>query len=336
MYMSRRKKIFLAVIIIIAISQIVFWAFFIYLNWGTAGKAKIGATFSPYVARDNFGLNPKQVLRDSLDDLGIKNYRLSANWDVIEQKSGKYYFNDLDWQLDEISKRNGSVILAIGRRLPRWPECHDPKWLKGMEEKQAQARVLNLLKTLVNRYKNYNVIEAWQIENEPLLSLFGNCPPPDLEFLKKEVDLVRSLDSRPIVLTASGELSSWINEANMADWLGFSLYRTTWSPGAGITSYPLTSIYYKYRARIIKPLVKKVFVSELQAEPWERFPLTQTPLIEQKIMMNEKKIAKEVKFVKKAGIDEMYFWGLEWWAWLKKQGDSSVWEMVKKTVGENQ
>ncbi|MBU1180000.1 hypothetical protein KJ885_03580 [Patescibacteria group bacterium] len=333
--MSRRKRIFLSVILIIAASQIVFWAFFIYLNWGESEKVVVGATFSPYVARDNFELDPKEVLRASLDDLGIKNYRLAANWNVIEQKPGQYYFGDLDWQLSEIAKRNGSVVLAIGRRLPRWPECHDPGWLKGMEEEAVQARVLNLLKIIVNRYKNNDTIIAWQIENEPLLSLFGNCPPPDIDFLKKEVDLVRSLDSRPLVLTASGELSSWTNEAKLADWLGFSLYRTTWSPGAGITSYPLTSIYYKHRARIVKPLVKKIFVSELQAEPWERFPLTQTPLVEQKIMMNKDMIAKEVKFAKKIGVDEVFLWGVEWWYWLKEQGDDAVWNKVKEIVAEN-
>ena len=332
--MNKRKKIFLIVILLIAISQLILLAFLIYFNWGTAKKAEIGVTFSPYHAR-YFGLDPKQVLRDSLDDLKIKKYRLAANWDVVEQKPGKYYFGDLDWQLNQIEKRNGSVVLAIGRRLPRWPECHDPKWIKGMNEKKIQTRVLNLLKVLVNKYKDRDIISAWQVENEPLLSVFGKCPAPDIEFLKKEIELVRSLDSRPIILTESGELSNWTNAALLADMVGVSIYKTTWSKGVGISSYPLTSIYYKHRARTIRPLVKKVFVSELQAEPWARGSLLETPILEQKIFIDEKKLKKSINFAKKAGFNEIYLWGIEWWAWLKKQGDSSMWNTVKAEVQEN-
>lgn len=331
MLKQKRKKTFIIFIVILGVSQILLWGLLLYLNWGKAKTAKIGVTFAPAHAQ-YFGLNPRDVLRASLDDLGIKKYRISAYWNKIEPAPGVFNFWEVDWQLDEIEHRNGSVVLAIGRRLPRWPECHDPGWLKGASKEAQQARVLNMLKRTVEYFKGRKVIEAWQVENEPLLSVFGDCPAPDIDFLKKEVELVRSLDNRPIVMTESGELSTWSASALMADRIGISIYKTTWSPGLGISSYPLTSIYYKHRARALSPLVDKIYVSELQAEPWERTPLPKTPILEQKVMMNEDKIEKGVEFAKRAGFDEMYLWGLEWWYWLKTQGDSGVWETIKELV----
>ena len=38
-----------------------------------------------------------------------------------------------------------------------------------------------------------------------------------------------------------------------------------------------------------------------------------------------------IKKARKAGFEENYLWGAEWWWWLKeKHGDSSLWEEGKK------
>lgn len=329
--MKRRIKFLVVLIIAIAVSQLVILALLIYFNYsGGVDKARLGVTFSPAQAR-YFSLDPKKVLTDVLDDLKIQNYRLSAYWNVVEPWRGGYNFSELDWQLSEVAKRDGSVILGIGRRLPRWPECHDPKWIKGLTEKQTQQEILNLLKITVNRYKDNKVIAAWQVENEPFLSVFGECPKPDLAFFKKELELVRSLDKRPTIMTESGELSTWIYGAALADKVGVSLYRIVWNKLWGTFYYPLTPAYYRYRAQAIRALGKQIFVSELQAEPWERgVPLPQTPILEQKGFVNGEKIRDSIAFAKRAGFDEIYLWGVEWWAWLKSHGDDDIWNTIKQ------
>ncbi|MFA5133652.1 MAG: glycoside hydrolase family 2 TIM barrel-domain containing protein [Patescibacteria group bacterium] len=330
--MKRRVKLLIVLIITIPLSQLIILSSLIYFNYSfSIDKITLGTTFAPQQAR-YFGLDPKKVLTDSLDDLKIKNYRLSAYWNVIEEQKGKYNWSELDWQLAEVAKRDGNVILAIGRRLPRWPECHDPKWVKGMETKKVEDKILSMLQAVVTRYKNHQEVKAWQVENEAFLSIFGECPLADINFFKQEVALVRQLDpSRPIVITESGELSTWTPAARLGDWVGVSVYRTTWNKVFGIFYYPLTPAYYKFHARAIEPFVKKVFVSELQAEPWERGgnPLPEEPIEGQKIMMDEKKLVDSVNFSKKAGFSEIYLWGVEWWAWLKERGDSGMWEAVK-------
>lgn len=335
--MKRRVKLLVVLIITIATSQLIILAFLFYFNFSfKTDKAKLGVTFSPEQAK-YFGLDPRKVLRDSLDDLKIRDYRLSVYWNALEKQKGRYNFSEVDWQLDEVKKRDGNVILAIGRRLPRWPECHDPDWVMGLSKEEMQARILKMLGAVVGRYQNRPEIKAWQIENEPFLSFFGKCPPPDREFLSKEVALVKSLDSRPIVITESGELSTWTGAVGLADWIGVSIYRTTWNKLFGFFYYPLTPAYYKYRARSILPVVKKVFVSELQAEPWEREsnPLPQTPIEEQKLLMNEDRLLESIDFAKRAGFDEIYLWGVEWWAYLKERGDDKVWNAIKQAVLKN-
>lgn len=326
----------LCVILILGASQLIIFGLLCYFNFGGAvQKAKFGVTFSPSHAR-YFGLDPKKVLTDSLDDLGIKNYRLSAYWNVVEPLKDGYDFSEVDWQITEVEKRGGSIILAIGRRLPRWPECHDPNWIKKMPEKQMQIEVLNLLAKTVERYKNRRVITAWQVENEPFLSVFGECPPPDAAFYESELNLVRALDSRPIIMTESGELSTWIRAAVLADKVGISLYRVVWSKVGGTFYYPLTPAYYRYRAQAIRALGKQIFVSELQAEPWEvGTPLPNAPILEQKNFIDGAKIRDSINFAKRASFDEIYFWGLEWWAWLKSHGDNDIWNTIKQAVTDN-
>lgn len=333
----RRRKLLFSLIIILALAQFLALGFLVYFNFpARISKAAIGVTFSPSQA-EYFNLDAKEVLKNSLDDLGIKNYRLSAYWNRIEKQKDQYDFSDIDWQLDAVAKRDGKVILAIGRRLPRWPECHDPDWVKGISSKKADEKVLALLKKTVERYKNRTEITAWQVENEPFLAIFGKCPMANVDFYKKEVALVKNLDSRPIIATESGELSTWVEAARFADIVGISIYRTTWNPLLGVFYYPLTPAYYRYRAKSIEPFVKKVFVSELQAEPWARegSPIPETPIIEQKVYMNKDRISASVNFAKRAGFDEIYLWGVEWWYWLEKQGDDSMLQAVKKIISEN-
>ena len=97
-----------------------------------------------------------------------------------------------------------------------------------------------MLEKTVNHFKDRSEIIYWQVENEPLLDIFGICPKSDIEFLQKEVDLVRSLDDRKIIITASGEASFWERESKISDIFGTTLYRTVWnkynrSPQAGGT-----------------------------------------------------------------------------------------------------
>ena len=101
-----------------------------------------GVNFSKKQAED-FGLNWKEAYLAVLDELGVKKIRLAAYWNEIEPEQGKFVWEDLDWQINEASKRNIEIILAIGGRLPRWPECHFPVWADGLSAPNRKKAILN-------------------------------------------------------------------------------------------------------------------------------------------------------------------------------------------------
>ncbi|MCL5733298.1 MAG: beta-galactosidase [Patescibacteria group bacterium] len=299
------------------------------------GAPNWGVTFSEVYAKE-LNLDWKAAYLAVLDDLAPKNLRLIAYWQDLEPQKGKFDFSDLDWQINEAQQRGDSVVLAIGRRVPRWPECYTPDWAAKLAETDQEKEILNYLTAVVNHYKNFPSIKTWQIENEPLFGIFGNCPPPNEDFLKKEIKLVSSLDpSRQIMITDSGELSSWMQAASLTKVLGISLYRIVWSPQIGWWKHLYPPVYYFLHAQLVGLLFKThVIISELQAEPWAQNNqfITQIPFNEQTSHFTPADLKSNLKFAQKTGIKDIYIWGVEWWYYRKINGDGSYWQIGKDAI----
>jgi len=296
-----------------------------------AEKIEWGVVFSQKHAT-LLGLDWKKVYSAILDDLGAKNIKIITHWDLIEPENNKFHFEDLDWQIKEAQKRNANLILVIGMKTGRWPECHIPKWAQNLSDREREKEVLEYLKIVIERYREKESIWAWQIENEPFFP-FGECPKITKKFVKKEFELVKSLDKRPIIFADSGEFSFWWTAAKFGDIISSTLHRKVYFKEIKkYISYPFPPVYYWRKAKIVHFLFgKKVIIGELQAEPWCKSLIYSCPLEEQKITMNFEQFKKNVEFAKKTGLDTFYFWGDEWWYWLKeRQKDSRIWEEAKK------
>ena len=292
-----------------------------------------GVTFSEKQAVD-LGLDWQKVYLAMLDDLGVKRVRLSAYWNEIEKTKGTYTWENFDWQLAEAEKRNVQVVLAVGGRLPRWPECHFPDWAKDLDKEDRETEILIYIDQVVKRYKNKLNIYAWQVENEPFLSHFGDCPELDSEFLDREIALVRSLDKRPIVVTDSGELSLWVFAAKRADIFGTTMYRDTYSSHLErYIHYPIAPGFFRFKKNIARIFARpnKWIVIELQAEPWAPVPYQHVSKEERDRTMNLEKFKDILEFSRKAGFQEFYLWGVEWWYWeAENNKDPALWEEAKK------
>lgn len=300
---------------------------------GRAKKFEYGVSFSqPYA--ENLGLDWKQVYEATLTDLQIKLIRLPAYWNKVNPQQDRYEFADLDYQLDLAASHNAKVVLAVGRRLPRWPECHEPEWLKELSSQKAQENaLLSYIETVVTRYYSHPAVYMWQVENEPFLSSFGECPKPDKELLDREIALVNKLDpSRQVLVTDSGELSSWLSASNRGDVFGTTLYRFVFSDV--FNRYWVNYIpYWFYRVkagyvRLLHP-EKQVIIAELQAEPWTTKGITKTEIDEQFKTMSMDKFNKMISVAKATGFSPQYLWGAEWWYWMKEKGHPEYWDRVK-------
>jgi hypothetical protein len=225
------------------------------------------------------------------------------------------------------------VILAMGGRLPRWPECHYPDWTNALSEEEKQTEGLEYLKNTVDRYKNRPEIIYWQIENEPFLPHFGICPPFDKDFLDREIDFVKSLDSRPIMITDSGELSLWVPAAKRADVFGTTMYLSTYSDKLkSYINYPIEPGFFHFKKNVTKFFTKpeKWIVIELQAEPWGPIQFQYMEKKERDRTMDIEKFKEIIRFSSKTGFNEFYLWGAEWWYWEKTvNNDSSFWEEAR-------
>ena len=313
------KKINIFLIIISVLLILYGWSFLFDFS---KGDIKWGVTFAPLYAQNELGLNWRETYLAILDDLKVDNIRLSAYWEEIEAERDVYNFENLDWQINEASQRQVNIILAVGRRLPRWPECHDPQWLAELAKEEIGQEQLELIDLVVKRYDKNANIKMWQIENEPFLSTFGQCPPLDEEVFKQEIQLVRNLSAKPILITDSGELNFWIAAAKTgAEVIGSTLYKVVYNQKIGYIRYPIPPLFYSAKVALIKMLFKteRVINSELQAEAWhtEKKNLSQMSRAETDQSMDLKQFRQNISLAKKSGFNEIYLWGAEWWYFLK-------------------
>ena len=292
-----------------------------------------GVNFSQKHA-ELLGLNWKETYLALLDNLGVKNLKVAAQWDLIEQEKDKYNFEDLDWQVQKAEQTGAKILLVIGIKTGRWPECHIPDWAKNFSKEEQQKEILEIIEEIVSRYRFTKSIDMWQVENESFFP-FGECPWTDKEFLKREIALVKSLDlqKRPVLISDSGEGSSWIQSARLGDIVGTTMYKKVWFHQLKTyITYPFPSTFYNRKALYIDKIFgKKVIVVELQAEPWGPKLLYDLPLAEQQKTMNLEQFKYNIEFAEKTGLDTFYLWGGEWWYWMKvRQNQPEIWEEARR------
>jgi len=345
------RKIFRRILFGLLILLLVFAGYLFIGRVKPAERITWGVNFSQKHA-ELLGLDWKETYAALIDDLGVRNLKVAAQWDLIEPEKDKYNFEDMGWQVQKAEQTGAKILLVIGMKTGRWPECHIPGWAKGLSKKDQQKEILEIIEKTVLNYRNSASIEMWQVENEPFFP-FGECPWVDKKFLEEEIKLVKNLDplKRPVVISDSGEGSFWIRAAQFGDIAGTTMYKKVWFSFSWekrklpffpqkigfYISYPIPSIFYWRKAQIIKKIFgKKVIVVELQAEPWGPALLYGSPLSEQEKTMNLERFKYNIEFAKKTGFDTFYLWGGEWWYWMKtKQNNSDIWQEAKKLFIEN-
>ncbi|PIT86302.1 MAG: hypothetical protein COU33_03935 [Candidatus Magasanikbacteria bacterium CG10_big_fil_rev_8_21_14_0_10_43_6] len=295
-----------------------------------------GMSFSTEYA-ESLNLDARVVYMTMLDELRPEYIRIAANWRDVEAVQGVYDFTEIDWMMDTAAEHNTKVLLVVGQKAPRWPECHIPEW-NDYGQEDAKEHLLGYVRATVLQYKDHPALETWQVENEPFIRFaFGECEGYNEEAIYEEIAIVRELDpERNILITDSGELGLWHKAGKTGDLFGTTLYRIVRSPGGRIFTYDwVPAAFYRLKAKLLGISLDRFWVAELQAEPWfSGGDPHDTTIEEQEETMNPERLAQHIDYVERIGVDRTYFWGVEWWYFMKEQhGDARYWDIVKDTIG---
>ncbi len=299
-----------------------------------------GVSFSIIQAED-LGLDWRTTYRAVLGDLKVRELRIPAYWPRVESKRDEYNWNELDFQMQEARARDAHVVLAVGRRLPRWPECHIPGWAQKLPWEEQKVELRAYITAVVERYKGNSAVTYWQVENEPYLSAFAfeHCGELDEAFLEEEIALVHSLDSRPVLVTDSGNLGTWTGSYKNGDAFGTSLYVYFWNPEFGQFKTKLPAFVYRMKERLVDFIygTKPTFLIELSLEPWLVGPTADASLETQLSRMDIEKFDEIVTYARQTSFSTQYLWGAEWWYYLKeKQGHPEFWTKAKELYSESE
>ncbi|HVA11413.1 MAG TPA: hypothetical protein VNG32_04605, partial [Candidatus Dormibacteraeota bacterium] len=309
-----------------------------YIHGERSQPLEQGVSFIPDYAQ-SLGVNPQQTM-DALLNIGVRQFRLVSYWSDIEQQPGHYDFSQLDWQFKKAEQAHARVILTVGLRQPRWPECHPPSWINtNQPESQWQPQLETFMRKVIERYKNSPSLVSYQLENEYFLLGFGDCSPytQGRYRLVSEYNLVKQLDPRhPVIVSRSNNALGLPLGQPQPDEFGISVYKRVWD--AGVThrylEYPYPAWFYGFLAGLQKIVNHRdMMIDELQAEAWppNEQSITQTSLAEQNKSLNAQRLKDRFQYGRATGMRDIDLWGAEYWYYRAQVlHDPSLWNVARQ------
>ncbi len=294
-------------------------------------KPVYGFTYSTIYA-ESLDLQAVPAFTQIVQEIPFRFVRLPVYWSRYEPINDLWSDQELQSLLDIAQQNDVAVILAIGQKVPRWPECFIPSWAKGLEGQEYDREFLAFTDHIVNTFGNHPALERWQIENESYFP-FGECVDIDPDLILAQKQMVRmGTPHIPIQTTVSGEQGLGFNKAPFADIIGFSLYRTVSTPMLGKFIFPHIPFLYRVQSWLVALGGKHSVISELQAEPWgvHEFNLTSRDGLKAAAQaFTPDDLAQQLIFARQTGMREISVWGVEWWLSLANHDEVELWESAK-------
>jgi hypothetical protein len=312
-----------------------------YIHTESSKPLQLGVSFIPDYA-ESLGLNP-QATMTALTSIGIKQFRLVSYWSDLEPAPGQFDFSQLDWEFQTAQAAHAKVILTLGLRQPRWPECHMPMWAENEPVSVWQPQLEQLMQAVVERYKNSPSLESYQLENEYFLQGFGDCTNFSRSRLVSEYNLIKKTDpNHPIIVGRSNNALGIPLNTPRPDEFSISIYRRVWD--AAYThryiEYPFPAWYFGFLAGLQKIFDHTdMMIGELQAEAWPPHGQTipQTSLAEQNKSFNADRFKAVVSYGKATGMRSIDLWGAEYWYYRKEiLHDPSLWNVAQQEFKTSQ
>lgn len=260
--------------------------------------------------------------------------RLCCYWSESEPEKNTFGFSKIEKLLDKCEKSGQKIVMTIGMKSPRWPEFYIPSWLEGCSIPSLMPQISLFFEKAVEQLERYSCIEYWQVENEPLDKSGPDKLSITAEMLKQEIKLIKALDSkRPIIVNA------WMNHikknnlmdtlTGMADIIGFDIYYKI-PTKEGIYIGPKNPLSYFQKQ--IKLSQKPVWITELQAEPWEKDEIEK--MQPNPPSMSPALLKENFEKTKSLNPAAILFWGYEYWYLRKEKDDKRLWNCVRDILSK--
>jgi hypothetical protein len=311
----------------------------------------LGTTFSPLQCH-YMGLDYQEVFR-RVCSLGLNRVRLCAYWHEIERSPKQFDFSILDWLLEESDRYGVEAIVAVGMKVPRWPEFHFPDWVQSQHNTKGRPEpmdtdgaiadlTLRLTEAVVTHARSAPNLKYWQVENEPFTKLDITAGRYlSTAFVEREVALVRSLAraDQKIALTGAIELPGAANPEDdrafaaclrLADAVGINVY--TKVPVGPLFYLEPNPFYWRKLQQWQAELVangKEDWIAEAQAEPWEHKQLVAMNKFDHP-SSSPKQTTNLVSSLSRMGYSTVLLWGCEYWYWQKRNGRNLWWWSVEQ------
>lgn len=299
----------------------------------------LGTTFSPHHLQ-NLDLSVESTFSDLLS-LKLDLIRLGCYWNETELEPGVYDFSQLESLLELCEEHHQKVILTLGMKSPRWPEYYFPEWLEAKDphHQKTQDACLAFLVASIDGLNRFTCITHFQVENEPLDPSGPSNAVIPIEFLIKEIELVKELTKQPVVINFWGNAFSLRGVYKLVmpylDILGLDLYYAQFVKkifGRSLYTGPLDSD--PRLKRISNTLNKPIWITELQAEPWEQATIAYDHPNPKSI--SPEKIIENFNRAKLLSPEVILLWGYEYWYYRKEVfGDLRFWETVCELKSKN-
>jgi hypothetical protein len=298
------------------------------------------------------GLDPYETLRALLAELEVRYLRLSVYWDEIAPEPSRLTFDPVRPWLDLAASYGARVTITLGLKAQRHPEFYPPRWIGETApppgaELSHQPRIVTLLLLMLERatafLADYDVIEAWQVENEPFVPAAGRTVGWRISpaLLAREIDVVREVDPRrrPIVVTHASATAldrRWRDALALADILGQDVYprvptscRLPWRYWNRYAWGPLAP-NLRAQARAARRLGRGWWITELQAEPWERGDIRELPSAAIG-SISPRQILTNLDLARRSRPQRILLWGAEWWRFAAERlGDRRYWDLARE------
>lgn len=306
-----------------------------YIHSERSKPMELGVSFIPDYA-SSLGVDPQETM-DGLLGIGVRNFRLVSYWSDAEQTQGTYDFSQLDWQFKKAEAAHANIILTVGLRQPRWPECHMPDWVQNEPKSVWQPQLERYMQAIVERYKDSPSLHEYQLENEYLLHGFGICTDFSRDRLVSEYNLVKKLDPKHSIIVGRSNNAQGIPlGAPKPDLFSISVYKRVWDANVShrYLEYPFPAWYYGFLGGTQRILLHRDMVlGELQAEAWPPNGKTipETSLDEQNKSLNASRLEDRFGYGQATGMRQIDMWGAEYWYYrLKVLHDPSLWDVAKQ------